>query len=112
MDLRVYYRKLREIAEGLEADFVVVKSLATADGGVAGRLTEASKTIAARLLLEGVAELAPKAEAAAFRRQAADQQKAEEQRRAANAQVQFTVLTETDLQRLRNQNQAKGGSKE
>lgn len=110
MDLRVYYRKLRGIAEELEAEFVVVKSIATGDGGVAGRLTETSRTVAARLLLEGVAELASKAEAAAFRQRAADERKAEEQRRAASAQVQFTVLTETDLRRL--QNQGKGGSQE
>ena len=108
MDLRVYYRKLREIAEGIEEEFVVVKSLATADGGVAGRLTEVTKGIAARLLLEGAAELATKAEAAAFRQQAVEQKKAEEQRRAA-AQVQFAVLTEADLRALK---QGKGGSKE
>jgi hypothetical protein len=35
MDLKAYYRKLREAEKNLREEFVVLKSRVTADGGVA-----------------------------------------------------------------------------
>jgi polyhydroxyalkanoate synthesis regulator phasin len=109
MDLRAYYRKLREIEKGLVEAFVVVRSLATADGGVAGRLTEVASTLAAKMVAEGIAEVVEQEEARAFRQKMAEEHKKEEQRRAA-AQIQFTVLTESDLRALRQP--GRGASKE
>src|SRR5213594_2823387 len=99
MDLRAYYRKLREIEKGLSGDFVVVKSLASADGGVAGRLTEVAKGVAAKMVTDGVAELAGGDETDAFRKQLAEEHQREEQKRAS-AQIHFTVLTDSDLRAL------------
>ena len=100
MDLKKYYRKLRDIQRDILDDYVVVRSLPTPDGGVAGRLTEVGKEVAARMLLDGIAELAGPDEIESFRRELDDQRLREEQKRAA-AQIQFTVLSESDLRSLR-----------
>ena len=109
MDLKGYYRKLREIERQVLEDYVVVRSLATPDGGVAGRLTEVAKDVAAKLLVDGLAEVAGPAESDAFRNETAEQKKREDQRREAS-RIQFTVLGEGDLRRL--QDGGKGRSKE
>ena len=100
MDLRSYYRKFREIEKGIEDEYVVVKSLDTADGGITGRLTEVARALAAKMLADGVAELAQKGEASVFRSNLAEQSKQEEQKRAAAAKIQFAVLTAADLRSL------------
>jgi len=100
MDLRGYYRKLRDIERGLQDEYVVVRSLATADGGIAGRLTEVAREVAARMAADGVAEVAAPDEVEAYRRELAERKKREDQKRTA-AQISFTVLSESDLRSLR-----------
>jgi hypothetical protein len=58
MDLRQYFRRLREIESKISEEFPVVISLDTADGGKAGVVAEVSRAIAAQLLAEGRAVLA------------------------------------------------------
>jgi hypothetical protein len=99
MDLRAYYRKRREMEKELGGGFVVVKSLATPDGGIAGRLTEVTAEVAARMIVEGLAEAASPEEAAAYRRQQAEEQASEEQKRES-ARIQFAVVTEPELRAL------------
>ncbi len=93
MDLRAYYKKRREIEKGLAA-FVVVKSLATPDGGVAGRLTEVTAAEAARMIADGAAEAAPKEETEAYRRKLVVEKEREERKRAS-MQVQVTLTDES-----------------
>ncbi len=66
MDLRSYYRKLYDVQSTIHAEYVVVSSLSTAEGGRAGVLTEVPKALAARLIAEGRAELATVEQTAAF----------------------------------------------
>ena len=47
MDLKAYYRRIRETEASFEDEFPVVKSLATESGGCAGRLTETTRAVAA-----------------------------------------------------------------
>ena len=58
MDLKSYYQKLREMEAALPSDYVVVVSKETPDGGRAGTLTEVPRRLAAKLILDGAAELA------------------------------------------------------
>ena len=99
MDLKIYYRKLREIEREIAGEFVVVKSLPTPDGGVAGRLTEVARATAARMILEGAAEPSSAEEGEAFRRKTVEEQKQEEQRREA-AKIQLAVVTGAELRAL------------
>jgi hypothetical protein len=67
MDLRSYYRKLREVEATIPEEHVVLVSIATPEGGKAGVRTEAPKAIAAKLIAENRARLANAEEAEEFR---------------------------------------------
>ncbi|MDQ6678007.1 MAG: hypothetical protein M3Z09_11985 [Acidobacteriota bacterium] len=66
MDLRVYYRKLREVESTLTEPFAVVVSLDTQDGGKAGVCTEVTRHIAAQHIAEARARLATSEESIDF----------------------------------------------
>ncbi len=68
MDLRQYYRQIREIEARIKDEFPVIVSVATEDGGKPNMLTEVTRAVAARLIAEGKARLAEEGEAAAFRK--------------------------------------------
>jgi len=58
VDVKQYYRKLREIEATVTEQDVLVVSLETPDGGKAGRVTEVPRHVAAKMMLEGRAVLA------------------------------------------------------
>jgi hypothetical protein len=99
MDLRAYYRRIRETEASLDDEFPVLRSVATEAGGVGGRLAETTREVAARMIVDGAAELATPEEAAELRRRAAEAQRKELERRKAS-QVQLTVISQEDLQSL------------
>ncbi len=86
MDLKVYYRKIREIEAALETPDVIVVSVETPDGGRAGVCKEVTRRLAATLMVEGKARLATAEEAEAYRRQLR-----EEQERALRAQAESKI---------------------
>lgn len=67
MDLRSYYKKVREAESTLRGNDVVLVSLATSEGGKGGVLTEAPRGVAAKLIAEGRARVATEAESDGFR---------------------------------------------
>jgi sRNA-binding protein len=91
MDLRAYYKKVREIESTLSEPYVVVVSVETPDGGKAGVLTEVARLTAARQIAEGRARAAAAKERDDFyvrnreAKQAAD-------KAAAVSKMQFVVL--------------------
>jgi hypothetical protein len=81
MDLRSYYKKVREADSTLMGNDIVLVSLATSEGGKEGVLTEAPRSVAAKLIAEQRARVATEAEAEMFReemRTARDQYEQEE----------------------------------
>ena len=100
MDLRAFYQKLRKIEQGIAETHVIVVSNETSDGGRAGQKAEVSRSIAARLILEGRARLATGEEAAEYRAgiEAALQ---EAEQRAMSERVQVNVITEADLRAIK-----------
>jgi len=100
MDLKGYYRKIRAAESSLGEEFPILRSLATEEGGKAGRLVEVSRMVAARMLVDGIAELASADEAAEFRSGVELAQEKEKKRRRAE-QIQFTILAERDIDVLR-----------
>lgn len=66
MDLRAYFRKVHEIESTIEGDYAVVVSLETPDGGREGCLTEVTRAVAARLIVDGKARLAADTESREF----------------------------------------------
>jgi hypothetical protein len=67
MDMRSYYKKVREAESALKGNDVVVVSIATPEGGIDGVLTEAPRGVAAKLIAEGRARVATDAESGKFR---------------------------------------------
>ncbi len=91
MDLRAYYRKLREVEASIAETHVVLVSLVTPEGGKAGVLTEAPRAVAAKMIAESRARLASDEESEEFRksmREAKDKFDREE----AARQMQVVVL--------------------
>jgi hypothetical protein len=98
MDLRAYYRKVRETEATLPSPHVVVVSLATPDGGKPGVPTEVSTSIGARMLVEGSAREATTEESAAFRERNEREMKASEDAAVAS-KLQVVVIPATPASR-------------
>jgi hypothetical protein len=100
MDVRNYYRKVREADATLKGERFVMISVATPDGGKEGVSTEAPRTIAAKLLAEGRARVASEEEARAFY-QAIREAKAKYDEEEAARRVQVMVIPSHDLKKQR-----------
>ena len=96
MDVKQYYRKINEVEAGLTDKYPVVVSVETPDGGKAGVISEVSRPIAAKLIVEGRAVLATAAEKAQYIEQQAAAKKAAEKAELAR-RLQVAIITDTDL---------------
>ena len=93
MDIRVYFRKIREIERAIREPYVVVVSLDTPEGGRAGCLTQVSRAAAAHLIADLKARLADEAETAAFHQSSSEALAAAEEERLAG-KIQLTVVSD------------------
>jgi hypothetical protein len=106
MDLRDFFKKIREIEAAIETPFTLVVSYDTPDGGKAGIVVETPRSIAARLIAEGRARLATPDEMTIHHEtirlavEAADQA-------ALTDRVQVALVSEADLQGLRQKSKTK-----
>jgi hypothetical protein len=99
MDLRGYYRRIRDLESTIEAKDVVVVSLSTPDGGAEGIVTEVPKRVGCQLTVEGKARLASAAEAESFRKSQIEAQRAAEH--SSNRQLQIGLLSDSDLRSIK-----------
>ena len=100
MDLRTWYKKVRDAEAGLTGEHFVMVSLATSEGGKEGVRTEVPRSIAARLIAETRARVASEEEALEFReanRLALEQHKQDE----AARRVQVMVIPAHKLKKQR-----------
>ncbi len=97
MDVRQYYRKLREIEAGISEPYLLVVSLETTDGGRAGAVSEVSRYVAAKLILEGCAVVASERERQAYLEQQAIAKKASYKADLAR-RVQVAIIADSDLE--------------
>lgn len=100
MDLQVYFKKIRAMEESLREPSAVVVSMETQDGGRAGVRTEVPRRVAARMIVEGTARLATAEEAREFQDQKVEAKRQADQLAAAS-RMQFTVISPTDLRKLK-----------
>jgi hypothetical protein len=91
MDLRAYYKKIREVEATLPGPFVVVKSRETSDGGKPGVMTEVPRETAAKQVVEGRAHVASATEAEAFHKKNRQCKEIADQE-AAVSKMQFVVV--------------------
>lgn len=96
MDVKQYFQRVRELAAQIPADAVVIKSIATTNGGRAGVMTEVNRYTAAKQVIDGNAVLATEDESAAYhhemelRRQVAE-------RAQALSRLQISLSTATQI---------------
>lgn len=95
MDVRQYYRKLREIESGIADAYVRVTSLETSDGGKPGVVSEVSREQAAKLIVEGRVMISTAAEQKAFFDKHASDKKAFEKADMAR-RLQVTIVSAPD----------------
>jgi hypothetical protein len=96
VDLRQYFKKLRDTESGLADSFPLVVSLETSDGGKAGITSEVTREQAAKLIVENCARLANEAEKKAyFDKQASDKKAADRAEMARRVQV--TIVGQPDF---------------
>jgi hypothetical protein len=100
MDLRVYYQKIRDTRASMPEKDVVVVSLETQEGGKAGIRTEVPKEVAAKMVVDGIAERAS-AEAAAEFRLAQAEAKESAERELAATKMPLSLIPTSELKRLR-----------
>ena len=100
MDLRVYYQKIRDAESKIQDEFPVVVSRETGDGGRAGTLTEVPRRLAAKMVVDGVAEVASPEHKQAFRKAQVEAKRALDEMAEA-AQVRVTVLSSSELDKLK-----------
>jgi hypothetical protein len=101
MDIRLYFQKVRELELSMPKPFVLIVSVETPDGGVAGVVNEVGRAAAARLIVDGKARLATADEEREYHKTIERARLAAEEA-AASARLQVTVVTEQDLRALRN----------
>src|SRR5690349_447728 len=100
MDLKIYYQKIREVEQKIAEEFPLIVSRETADGGKEGTTTEVPRKMAAKLIVDGLSRLASAEEATHFRKGVAEAKRLAD-KIAAMAQVQLTVLSPAELERLK-----------
>jgi hypothetical protein len=95
VDLRQYFKKIRETETALTEAFPLLVSLETSDGGKPGTISEVSREVAAKMIVEGRAALASESEKQAhLERQAAHKKAAE--RAELGRRVQVAIISEPD----------------
>jgi uncharacterized Fe-S cluster-containing radical SAM superfamily enzyme len=100
MDLRMFYQKLRKIEQEIADPHVVVVSHETPDGGKAGQMSEVSRNLAAKLVVEGKARLASVEEGNGFRKIIDQALQAAEQQNLAQ-KIQVNVVSEADFRAIK-----------
>jgi molybdenum-dependent DNA-binding transcriptional regulator ModE len=97
VDLRQYFKKIRDTESGLADTFPLVVSLETSDGGKAGTISEVTREQAAKLIVENCARLANDAEKQAYFDKQASEKKASDRAEMAR-RVQVTIVGQPDFQ--------------
>lgn len=96
MDLKQYFRKIRQIEATLREIFPLVVSLETPDGGKPGVISEISRELAAKMIVEGRALLASEEEKELYRQQQESAKEAAERSELAK-HMQIAIVNDRDL---------------
>lgn len=97
MDLKQYYRKLREIEAKIEDEFPLIVSLDTPEGGKSGVICEVTRLGAAKMISEGRAVLATEEQKELHRKRQAEI-KAAAEKEEMTRRIQVAILSDADMQ--------------
>jgi hypothetical protein len=97
MDVKQYFRRLREIEDSFVDRYPVLISLETPDGGKAGLIAEMSRYVGAKMILEGRAVLASAEQKASYYEHQEATKRAAEKAELAR-RVQVAIIADPDFQ--------------
>ena len=96
MDLKQYFKKIKDTEESIAEPYLLIVSLETADGGKPGIVTEVSRREAAKALVEGRAATATDEQSKAyFEREAARKKSAEKVE--LSRRLQIAIVSDPEL---------------
>ena len=111
MDVKTYYQRIRDTEAAIPTQYAVVVSRPTDDGGKPGVLVEVPRYLAAKMMVEGSAQLAPAEQSAAFRLSQELAMRAA-QEAAAASKFEVSMVPSDELKRLNEDvRKLKGGAK-
>jgi len=96
MDLRQYFKKIKDTEASIEDQYPLIISLETSDGGKPGAVIEVSRAQAAKALVENRAVLATDVQRAAYYAQEATRRKAAEKAELSR-RLQIAIISDSDL---------------
>jgi hypothetical protein len=99
MDVKTYYQRIRDMEATIATPYTVVISQSTDDGGKKGVLTEVSRHLAAKMVVEGSATFTPADQVAAFQQAKESAYKAA-QEAAASSKLEVTMVSSDELKKL------------
>src|SRR3954453_13934471 len=97
MDVKQYFRRLREIEQSFIDRYPVVISLETPAGGKAGLIAEMSREVAAKMIVEGRAVLASAEQKTAYYEHQDATKRAAEKAELAK-RVQVAIIADPEFQ--------------
>ena len=98
MDVKQYYRKIREVESAIVDTYPLVVSLETADGGKAGLVSEVPRALAAKMIVESRAILANDDDRVRYADAQTAAKKAAEKAELAS-RLQVAIIADPDLHR-------------
>jgi hypothetical protein len=96
VDLRRYFRKMREIESELIEEYPMIVSLETSDGGKPGLVSEVVREAAAKMIVEGKAALASESEREAYRKEQAKTKAASRKAELAR-RLQVAIVADPEM---------------
>lgn len=96
MDVKQYFRKVRETENSLTDPYPIIVSLETSDGGKAGAVCEVPRAVAAKMIVERRAVLASTEERELFFQQQEIARKAAEKAELAR-RLQVAIITDPEF---------------
>jgi hypothetical protein len=100
MDVRQYYRKLREVESTIAEPYLLVTSMETSDGGKSGIVSEVSREQAAKLIVEGRVTLSTEVEGKIYFAKRTAEKKAFEKAEMAR-RLQVTIVSAPEEKELK-----------
>jgi hypothetical protein len=100
MDLKQYFKKIKDTEETIASPYPLIVSLETTDGGKAGTIVEVSRQEAAKAIVENRAVLATDEQAKAHFEREAIRRKAAE-RLELSKRVQIAIISDSEVEEKR-----------
>jgi hypothetical protein len=96
MDLRNYFKKIKETASAIEEPYLLIVSLETPDGGKPGTVVEVTRHEAAKALVEGRAVRANEEQTEVYYKQEAARKKYAEKAELSR-RLQIAIISDSEL---------------